>query len=127
MPAKPSSTESTSTNGDETIRQRLLSKREELVIDLAKNREVTEETVDESAQDMVDRATSAYTREFAYTLSEADIKILMLIDEALDRLGNGSYGSCLNCSQPVEEKRLEAVPWARFCLDCQELQDRGML
>jgi DnaK suppressor protein len=127
MPANVTSTQGSSNNGDETIRQRLLSKREELVNDLAKNREVTEETVDESAQDMVDRATSAYTREFAYTLSETDIKMLTLIDEALERLGHGAYGTCLNCSQPLEEKRLEAVPWARFCLDCQELQDRGML
>jgi DnaK suppressor protein len=111
----------------ERAKKRLLAKRDELLNDLAKNREVSDETVDESAQDMADRATSAYTKEFAYSLSESDRKILLLIDEALGRLEAGTYGTCVNCGQPVQEKRLEAVPWARHCLDCQELQDKGLL
>ncbi len=112
---------------NEKIRKRLLQKREELLQDLVKNREVSEETVDESAQDMADRATSAYTKEFAYSLSESDRKILLLIEEALGRLDTGTYGTCVHCSQVVQEKRIEAVPWARHCLDCQELQDKGLL
>ena len=114
-------------DGLEKTRKRLLAKREELVKDLAKNREVSDETVDESAQDMVDRATSAYTKEFAYSLSEADRRILLLIDQALERLEAGTYGTCVHCGQPCQEKRLEAVPWARHCLDCQELQDKGLI
>ncbi len=120
------STSAPSETGD-AIKQRLLAKRDDLVTDLKKNREVSDETVDESAQDMADRATSSYTREFAYSLSEADRKTLVLIDEALERLNAGSFGKCLNCSSPVEEKRLDAVPWARFCLDCQEQYDRGLI
>ena len=111
----------------EKARKRLVAKRDELLHDLAKNREVSEETVDESAQDMADRATSAYTKEFAYSLSESDRKVLILIEEALSRLDTGTYGTCVHCSQPVQEKRIEAVPWARHCLDCQELQDKGLL
>jgi DnaK suppressor protein len=111
----------------ERVRKRLLAKRDELILDLAKNRQVSEETIDESAQDMADRATSAYTKEFAYSLSESDRKILLLIEEALGRLDAGSYGTCIHCSQVVQEKRIEAVPWARHCLDCQELQDKGLL
>jgi DnaK suppressor protein len=122
MPAKPMKKDA-----GEKARKSLLFKRDELLHDLAKNREVSEETVDESAQDMADRATSAYTKEFAYSLSESDRKILLLIDEALERLNAGIYGICINCSQPVQEKRIEAVPWARHCLDCQELQDKGLL
>ncbi len=114
-------------DGLEKLRKRLLSKREELLRDLAKNREVSDETVDESAQDMVDRATSAYTKEFAYSLSENDRRILLLIDQALERLEAGTYGTCVHCGQPCQEKRLEAVPWARHCLDCQELQDKGLI
>lgn len=111
----------------EKVRKRLLEKREELLADLMKNREVSDETVDESAQDMADRATSAYTKEFAYSLSENDRKILILIDEALGRLDNGTYGTCVHCGGVVQEKRLEAVPWARHCLDCQELQDKNLI
>jgi DnaK suppressor protein len=122
MPAKPLKKES-----GEKARKRLVAKRDELLHDLAKNREVSEETVDESAQDMADRATSAYTKEFAYSLSESDRKVLLLIEEALSRLDTGTYGTCVHCSQTVQEKRIEAVPWARHCLDCQELQDKGLL
>ena len=114
-------------DGLEKTRKRLLVKRDELLKDLAKNREVTDETIDESAQDMVDRATTAYTKEFAYSLSEADRKVLVLIDQALDRLEAGTYGPCVHCGQLVQEKRIEAVPWARHCLDCQELQDKGLI
>ena len=114
-------------DGLEKTRKRLLVKRDELLKDLAKNREVSDETVDESAQDMVDRATSAYTKEFAYSLSETDRRVLLLIEQALERLDAGTYGTCVHCGQTCQEKRLEAVPWARHCLDCQELQDKGLI
>lgn len=129
MPSKTAAALAKNTKKDqlEKVRKRLLQKKEELLADLAKNREVSDETVDESAQDMADRATSAYTKEFAYSLSEAERKTLLLIDQAFVRLDAGTYGSCVNCAQPVQEKRLEAVPWARHCLDCQELQDKGLI
>ena len=74
----------------EKYRKRLLVRQEELILDISRNRAVTDETVDEQAQDMVDRATSAYTREFAFSLSEADRKALLLIEQALlqDRAGD---------------------------------------
>ncbi len=108
-------------------RKCLLLKQEELILDISRNRQVTDETVDEQAQDMVDRATSAYTREFAFSLSEADRKALLLIEQALLRIEQGTYGVCVHCQGIVQEKRLEAVPWARHCLECQEMQDKGLL
>ena len=108
-------------------RKRLLVRQEELILDISRNRQVTDETVDEQAQDMVDRATSAYTREFAFSLSEADRKALLLIEQALLRIEQGTYGVCVHCQGVVQEKRLEAVPWARHCLECQEMQDKGLL
>lgn len=111
----------------EKYRKRLLEKQEELLHDLSRNRQVTDESVDEQAQDMVDRATSAYTREFAFSLSESDRKTLLLIDQALLRLDQGSFGVCVHCQGHVQEKRLDAVPWARHCLECQEMQDKGLL
>jgi len=117
----------TKKDNSDKVKKRLQAKRDELVADLAKNRQVSDETVDESAQDMADRASSSYTKEFAYSLSEHDRKILLLIDGALARIDVGTYGVCVHCNAPVQEKRLEAVPWARHCLDCQELQDKGLL
>ena len=122
--SKPAATKKDQT---EKVRKRLLAKRDELLADLAKNREVSDESADESAQDMADRATSSYMKEFAYSLSETDRKILLLIEQALVRLDAGTFGTCVHCAQPVQEKRLDAVPWARHCLDCQELQDKGLI
>ena len=111
----------------EKVRKTLHDKREELLQDLIKNREISDETIDESAQDMADRATSAYTKEFAYSLSESDRKTLVLIEEAMVRIENGTYGTCVHCGSVVQEKRIDAVPWARHCLDCQELQDKHLI
>jgi DnaK suppressor protein len=53
--------------------------------------------------------------------------LLQLVDEALNRIEQGNYGECVHCGGPVEVKRLEAVPWARHCIPCQEKQDQGLL
>lgn len=128
-PAKAAAKAPAKTGKDplEKHRQQLLTRQEELLQDISRNRQVTDETVDEQAQDMVDRATSAYTREFAFSLSESDRKALLLIEQALLRLDQGTYGVCVHCQGVVQEKRLEAVPWARHCLECQEMQDKGLL
>jgi DnaK suppressor protein len=60
-----------------------------------------------------------------YQLSTGERDILRRIDAALDRMESGSYGACVHCAKKVQIGRLEAVPWARHCIECQELQDRG--
>jgi RNA polymerase-binding transcription factor len=49
-----------------------------------------------------------------------DIKLLREISDALLRIEQGTYGVCLECEEPISVKRLEAVPWARYCVTCQE-------
>jgi DnaK suppressor protein len=49
-----------------------------------------------------------------------DIKLLREIADALQRIEHGTYGVCLECDEPISAKRLEAVPWARYCVTCQE-------
>jgi DnaK suppressor protein len=49
-----------------------------------------------------------------------DMKLLREISDALHRLDQGAYGICLECEEPISEKRLDAVPWARYCVTCQE-------
>jgi DnaK suppressor protein len=53
-------------------------------------------------------------------LNILDYVQLRLIEEALDRLNSGDYGICLSCEEPIPPKRLRAVPWARYCVRCQE-------
>ena len=49
-----------------------------------------------------------------------DMKLLREINDALHRINAGLYGTCLECEEPISPKRLNAVPWARFCVACQE-------
>jgi DnaK suppressor protein len=81
----------------------------------------------DGALDSADEASVNYNKEFWYSLSDADRKIMRLIDEALREIQGGSYGECIHCAKPIQKKRLEAVPWARHCLECQDLQDRGLI
>jgi len=111
----------------EKYRRLLEQKKNSLSSDLAKTRNAEEETTEELTQDIADKAVSSYTREFLYSLSDTDRSTLVRIDEALVRIDEGTYGACINCGQPMNEKRLTAVPWARLCVDCQELSEKGLL
>jgi DnaK suppressor protein len=81
----------------------------------------------DGALDPADEASVNYNKEFWYALSDADRKIMRLIDEALRSIQNKTFGECSHCGKPIQRKRLEAVPWARHCLECQDLQDRGLI
>lgn len=111
----------------EKYRRLLDEKKSSLSAELAKTRSAEEETTEESTQDIADKAVSSYTREFLYSLTDGERSTLLQIDGALARIEEGTYGFCLNCAQPMTEKRLNAVPWAPYCLDCQELSEKGIL
>ena len=81
----------------------------------------------ELTQDPADKASNAYTKELLFSQSTNDRFILKLIEEALERIKDDEFGDCVNCSKPIQPKRLEAVPWARHCITCQDLQERGLL
>ena len=111
----------------EKYRKLLQEKKATLSAELAKTRSAEEETTEESTQDIADKAVSSYTREFLYSLTDGERHTLLRIDDALLRIDAGTYGFCVNCGTAMTEKRLNAVPWAPYCLDCQELAEKGML
>jgi DnaK suppressor protein len=82
---------------------------------------------DQNTQDIADMAVESYTKEFMFGKSAGDRQILQLIQDALDRIKDKSYGACTNCENPIQPKRLEAVPWTRLCLQCQDLLEKGLL
>jgi DnaK suppressor protein len=82
---------------------------------------------DDGIQDLADKAASAYSKELNFSLSDGERNLLMAIEEAFNRMRDGAYGVCTNCGNVIGEKRLQAVPWTSFCIDCQELQEKGML
>jgi DnaK suppressor protein len=78
-------------------------------------------------QDVADMAVESYTKEFNFGKSSGDRHVLQLIREALGRIENRTYGTCIRCENPIQPKRLEAVPWTQHCLACQGLLEKGLL
>ncbi|MBN1268856.1 MAG: TraR/DksA C4-type zinc finger protein [Kiritimatiellae bacterium] len=74
---------------------------------------------------MADQGTDNFDREFALNLVSSEQDILYEIDEALQRLEAGTYGTCEVCSDPIEKPRLEALPFAKLCVKCQAATERG--
>lgn len=86
----------------------------------------TGELVSGSAdQHMADTATETVDREIDYTLEASDGRLLTAIDSALNRIEDGTYGTCVNCGAQIAPERLEAMPWATLCIDCKRKEERG--
>lgn len=111
----------------EVFKKRLLAKREELLRIVTKTEKDGREADEEATQDVVDKAANSYTKEFLFHQSDENRRTLQLLSEALERMKEGAYGQCVECEQEVQQKRLEAVPWARYCIECQGKQDQGLL
>jgi DnaK suppressor protein len=76
--------------------------------------------------DVGDRAADSYSKEEALRELDQDRRWLASVRDALLREAEGVYGICVHCGEHIQEKRLEAAPWAQYCLKCQELQDRSL-
>ncbi len=102
-------------------------KQRELLDSYERDKAAGNASPDDGIQDLADKAASAYSKELNFSLSDAERNLLMLIEEAFNRIKDGSYAICTNCGAEIGEKRLQAVPWTPFCIDCQELQEKGLL
>jgi DnaK suppressor protein len=111
----------------EALRERLLKQKQEIHDMYNQDLKAGQESADDGTDDLVDRANAAYNRELMFSLSDSERTMLLQIEDALTRMRQGAYGRCSNCGQTIGLLRLEAVPWARFCIDCQELAEKGML
>lgn len=109
------------------FRDKLLDRRESLVGQVQQAELYSRERDAEATQDPADMAANAYTKELLVSMSDNDRQLLNLIDEALERMEDSGYGKCVRCGEALPEKRLDAVPWARHCVRCQELHERGLL
>ncbi len=108
----------------EKIKDKLILERELLLAKLNGN----DLSVDSSeTPDPVDLAVRNYSKNVMLAVSENDSRQVILINEALTRIADEEYGTCQNCEKPINPKRLDAVPWARYCLNCQELVEQGLL
>ena len=111
----------------EALRERLLKQKQEILDMYNQDLKAGQESADDGTEDIVDRANAAYNRELMFSLSDGERQLLLQIGDALRRMDQGNYGMCSNCGNMIAVQRLEAVPWARFCINCQELAEKGML
>jgi DnaK suppressor protein len=109
------------------FREKLLEKKQQILETYTKNKTYGMEADGEGAQDIADKASNSYAKEFLFSLSNTERETLRLVDDALVRIDERRYGYCAACEGEMEKKRLEAVPWARHCLACQEKQEQGLL
>ena len=111
----------------EKYRRALAVKKEALSQEMLKNKDAGQENAEEITQDIADKASSSYTKEFLFSLSDGERVLLQQIDQALVRIDEGTYGPCTHCGSAIPEKRLEAVPWTPYCVECMELAEKGIL
>jgi DnaK suppressor protein len=83
-----------------------------------------EEIQIEKAADEFDQLQLAMNRELAICNLDREASLLRSVEAALGRIKNGHFGTCLLCEEDIPEKRLKALPWAAYCVPCQELLDQ---
>jgi RNA polymerase-binding protein DksA len=116
----------------ERFRARLLEERERVVgaidnIHTENPGSLGDETDEPLFQDnhLGDVATATFDREMASTLEDNSTHVLAEIDGALERIDAGTFGTCQACGNPIDEERLEALPWATLCIDDKRKQEQG--
>lgn len=105
----------------------LRRKQQELVDSYERDKAAGNAQPDDGIQDLADKAASAYSKELNFSLSDGERNSLKLVEEAFERIRVGSFGQCTNCGNTIGEKRLQAIAWTPYCIDCQELVEKGLL
>ncbi len=108
----------------ERLKQKLLQKRRTLINEVREKHANNLEGGSDGIQDIADQATMAYTKEFLLSIGDSERQMLKQVDAALEKIRLRKYGLCERCGETIGEKRLEALPFARFCIACQEEEER---
>jgi DnaK suppressor protein len=109
------------------FRDLLLKKRQQLMHAYSISKGDSQSDLDNGTEDYVDYAVNSYAREFLLSLTELDRKQLLMVEDALNRIDRGEFGYCQQCGEEINRKRLEVQAWARHCVRCQELEEKGIL
>lgn len=109
----------------EKLKQQLVVKRRELLSGVRGASTKSMETGGDGIQDIADQASSAYTKEFLLSIGDTERRLLKQVDEALERIRLKTYGRCETCGEAISERRLDALPFAKLCIGCQEEEERA--
>jgi DnaK suppressor protein len=116
------------------FRQMLLEKRQEILVNVGEmeNEALKKSRLDASGDlssmpiHMADLGTDNYEQEFALGLMDSERKLLKEIDDALQRIEKRTYGICEGTGKPIPKARLEAQPWARYCIEYARMLEQGL-
>jgi DnaK suppressor protein len=109
----------------ERYKQRLLNIERELLADIARLEGEACSSGEPEVGDATDAATSSEGTSESLEEEALASRTLTAVRDALHRIEAGTYGKCAACGRPIEAARLEAVPWARYCLEDQKKQDEA--
>ncbi len=102
--------------------KKILTDKQDDLEHIVRNRDAI--TIEKSA-DALDEVQHAAERELAIRNLDRESNLLRNVRAALRRIDDGSFGTCMHCEEEISPKRLAAVPWAQFCIQCQEQADRN--
>jgi|GEM_PF-313996 len=105
--------------------RRLREREKELMRDMAETVAQARSSNIEDAQDVADQAVAGYQKEMLFSQGTVRNVQLRMVRQALQRLAEGTYGDCIRCDRTIGAKRIEALPWTPYCIDCQELIEKG--
>jgi len=111
----------------EQFKKKLEERQQELRRVVSRTEQDGRDADSEVAQDIADKAANSYNKEFLFHQSNSERQILQMVESALDRIRQGTFGQCISCGEDINTKRLEAVPWTRYCIACQEKLEKGQL
>ncbi|OPY70529.1 MAG: RNA polymerase-binding transcription factor DksA [Syntrophorhabdaceae bacterium PtaU1.Bin034] len=107
----------------EYFKKKLLKQREAILDKSKKLKEDSYTLGTDGIQDMADAASNAYNADILMSLSDNDRNMVKEIDSTLDKIALGTFGICEECEEPINEKRLEANPVARYCITCKRMME----
>lgn len=103
--------------------RRLLAQEQEVSARVERAMATVREPRDGSAHDVADESSTVELKEEQFAEAEADRMVLNQVRDALKRIDNGTFGTCMDDGEPIEEERLEAMPWTPYCLRHQQLRE----
>ena len=112
------------TNAEIKKYREILEAKQSELIDLLRNREGIEI---EKSPDALDEVQRASERELAIRTLDRESSLLRNVRAALQRIDRGQFGVCMHCEEDISAKRMNAVPWTPYCIECQEQFDRKQL
>ncbi len=110
------------------LRESLLKTRESLIKEIKqKARSESDDTVKTEVGDIYDLASNERDRELNLLISDRDREKLLQIEDAIKRIDDGTYGTCVECESPIPKERLVIMPFARLCVNCQAENERSKI